>query len=269
MFVEASVSSFAFMKLFILLLFALLPCAVQAQSASAELVPFRRGALWGYADRKGQLVLPLQFDEVGPYVEGLAWVRQGSRYGYIGGGGHLVTPVQYEQASNFRRGRATVVLGGDTFDIDRNGTRLTEPAPSAPEQDFLEQGDLLRQQGKVGFRFSVGRGALPPIYDEIRDLYHDGLVLVRQGQKWGVANAEGRLTLPVEYDAIRANADNGYAFPVVEQQGRLGYLSNSGTLLTPLKYTAAEPFVAGVARVTTAEGKVGYIDDTGREYFEQ
>ncbi|GAA4391619.1 WG repeat-containing protein [Hymenobacter koreensis] len=242
---------------------------LRAQPTAAQLVPYRQGTKWGYADRRGQLVLPLSYDEAGPFVERAAWVRQGQLYGYIDGGGHPLTPVQYERAGNFANGRATVQLGGETFDIDRNGLRLIEPASRAPEEDFLAQGDAVRQGGKVGFRFSMGSNkVVPALYDELRDLYHDGLLLVRQGTKWGVLNAEGQPTLRPEYDAIRATDANGYVYPVVEQRGRFGYLSHTGTLLTPIKYTAAEPFVAGVARVTTPDGLVGYIDETGREYFD-
>ncbi|QHJ08170.1 WG repeat-containing protein [Hymenobacter busanensis] len=256
-------------KLLVVLLLMAWPAGLRAQATAARLVPYRKGALWGYATAPGQLVLPLRYDEAGPFAEGVAWVRQGPLYGYIDGGGHPLTPVQYERAGTFARGRATVQLAGETFDIDRNGLRLTGPTPAPPEEDFLAQGDPVRQGGKVGFRFSVGSNAVVPAqFDELHDLYHDGLLLVRQGPRWGVLNAEGRLTLPLEYDAIRATEANGFALPVVEQRGRFGYLSPAGTLLTPLKYKAAEPFVAGVARVLTPDGLPGYIDEAGREYFE-
>jgi hypothetical protein len=231
-------------------------------------VPYHKGTQWGYADRRGRLVLPLRYDEAGPFVDEIAWVRVGGLYGYIDGAGNPVTPVQYERAGTFRHGRARVTLpGGETFDIGPSGQRLNEPAETF-EEDFLAQGDPVRQNGKVGFRFSVGEAVVPPVYDEVRDLYHDGLVLVRQGPKWGVVDNRGRLRLPAEYDAIRAVEQNGYQFPIVEQQGRFGYLGPDGKLLVPPKYSAAEPFEAGVARVTTPAGQTGYIDQSGREYFE-
>ncbi|OON68259.1 WG repeat-containing protein [Hymenobacter sp. CRA2] len=240
----------------------------QTPATAPRLVPYHKGAQWGYADRRGRLVLPLRYDEAGPLVDEVAWVRIGTRYGYIDGGGNPITPVQYERAGTFRNGRATVMLNGETFDISSTGKRLTEPA-EVVEEDFLPQGDPMRQGGKVGFRFSVGQATVPPLYDEVRDLYHDGLVLVRQGPKWGVVDSRGRIRLAPEYDAIRAVEQNGYQFPIVEQQGRFGYLGTDGKLLVPPKYAAAEPFEAGVARVTTTSGVVGYIDAEGREYFSE
>ncbi len=255
------------------LLGALLSVEAAAQTtapASSRLVPFRSGSRWGYADRNRRLVLPLAYDDAGPMVGEVAWVRQGALYGYIDGSGHPITPAQFSAAGSFGPGgRATVVLAADTFDIGPDGVRLPAATEPEPETDYLEQGDLVRRQGKVGFRFTSGSSTVVPAeYDEIRDLHHDGLLLVRQGAKWGVLNAKGRRTLPLEYDAIRATAANGFALPVVEQAGRFGYLGPDGKLLTPIKYTAAEPFVQDVARVITATSQPGYLDSRGREFWE-
>jgi hypothetical protein len=248
----------------------LLTTEATAQTAPAtRLVPFRQGGRFGYADLSRRLVLPPAYDDAGPMVNEVAWVRQGALYGYIDGSGNPVTPVQYTAAGTFGPdGCATVVLAADTFDIGSDGQRHTTPAAPTPETDYLEQGDLVRRQGKVGFRFTSGSSTVVPAeYDEIRDLHHDGLLLVRRGTKWGVLNAKGRLTLPLEYDAIRATPANGFSRPVVEQAGRFGYLGNDGKLLTPIKYATAAPFVLDVARVTTATGQPGYLDSRGREFW--
>jgi len=238
-----------------------------AQITTARLVPFRRGDKWGYADPSRRLVLPLQYDEAGPFVSEVAWVRVGQLYGYIDGAGNPITPVQFSKAGTFHRGRATVELKGETYDLDTSGNRLSAPAEPEPESDFLTQGDVTHKDGKVGFRFTVGQTVVPPIYDEIRENYN-GLLFVRQGPKWGVLNDKGKPVLPLELDAIRATEATGFTLPVVEQQGRFGYLADDGHLLVPPKYQAAESFVEGVARVTTPDGRTGYVDTRGREFFE-
>ncbi len=244
--------------------------ALLAQTTGSGLVPFRSNGRWGYADHARRLVLPLAYDEAGPFVNEVAWVRQGTLYGYIDGGGNHITPVYYTRASNFQQGRAHVELNGETFDINPSGQRLTTPPDPEPETDYLAQGDLVRRQGKVGFRFTIGSNTVVPSdYDEIQDLHHNGLLLVRQGTKWGVLNGKGKLTLPLEYDAIRATAANAFAYPIVEQASRFGYLDNKGKLLTKVKYAFAEPFTEEVACVTTSAGKTGYIDSRGKEYFEE
>ena len=254
--------------LFPLLFLALLLAAVGgwAQTAASRLVPFRQGTRWGYADRNRRLVLPVRYDEAGPFVDELAWVRQDSLYGYIDGGGNPVTPIQFTRVGNFQDDRATVVLHGETFDIGPSGNRLP-PQPAAEfDEDPLEQGDLVRSaEGKVGFRFTVGAATVPAIYDEIRDNYN-GLLFVRQGAKWGVINGKGKLVQPPQYDSIRLRGNLQY--PVVQLGGRFGYLSPEGTRLTEIRYLRAEPYFRGVARVQAPTGRFGYLDALGREFWE-
>lgn len=257
--------------LLLLALQLLLVAPALAQMPPSRLLPFRSGSLWGYADQRRHLVLPLRYDDAGPFVEGLAWVRRGANFGYITPNGSPLTPLHFTRAANFQQGRATVELHGETYQIDRTGNRLTATPGSTempPETDFLEQGDLVRRNGKVGFRFSVGHAVVPADYDEIIDTYN-GLLLVRRGAKWGVINHKGRLTLPLEYDAIRATPANGYAYPIVEQAGRFGYLTAAGKLLVKPEYRAAQPFMGGAARVVTESGQAGYVDTRGREFFEE
>ncbi|MET4105775.1 WG repeat-containing protein [Hymenobacter sp. UYP22] len=253
----------------LLLSWLLLLCAgaalvAHAQTTATRLVPFRQGTRWGYADRSRRLVLPARFDEAGPFQEELAWVRQGNLFGYIDGGGNPVTPIQYTRAGNFRQGRATVELSGETFDIGPSGHRLTEPAATELEEEPLEQGDVVRKDGKVGFRFTVGTASVPAIYDEIRDNYN-GLLFVRQAGKWGVLNAKGKLVQPLQYDAIRLTGN--LIYPVVQQNGLFGYLDAEGNRLTEIRYLQAEPFLQDVARVQTPNGRAGYLDSTGHEFW--
>ncbi|UPL48852.1 WG repeat-containing protein [Hymenobacter sublimis] len=236
-----------------------------AQTATSRLVPFRKGGKWGYADQSRRLVLPLRYDEAGPFVEEIAWVRQGQRYGYIDGGGNPVTPLQFTRATTFRLGRATVELNGETFELGPTGQRLTEPAPAEPEEEPLEHGDLVRKEGKVGFRFTVGSGSVPALYDEIRENYN-GLLFVRQGSKWGVIDSRGKLVQPVRYDAIRLTGN--LMFPVVQLGQLFGYLDEEGNTLTEIRYPQAEPFLGDLARVLAPDGQPGYINTNGQEFWE-
>jgi len=251
-----------------LLLFLVTVCAAQLH-VTPRLIPFRQGSQWGYADQQRHLVLPLRYDEAGPFVDELAWVRKGTHYGYIDGAGNPVTSVQFTRAGNFHLNRATVELNGETFDIGPGGRRLVEPAPEEPETDYLEQGDLVRKNGKVGFRFSVGQATIPAEYDEIRDNYN-GLLFVRQGQQWGVINSAGNLVQPVQFDNIQTIANNGdvLLLPIVAKGGRYGYLDEQGQILVEPQYREAAPFMAGVARVVTQAGQPGYINTNGVEFFE-
>jgi hypothetical protein len=41
------------------------------------------GKKWGYIDKKGQMIIPQQYDGAGKFSEGLAQVGMGDKLGYI------------------------------------------------------------------------------------------------------------------------------------------------------------------------------------------
>lgn len=250
---------------FLLLLMSMCLSTSWAQVEAPRLVPFRSGSRWGYADQKRRLIIPLRYDEAGPFAEELAWVRQGSYYGYIDGSGATVAPPKFTYATIFDHGRALVAIGTDTFAIDPAGQRLPSSATPKPEEDYLEQGDIIRKNGKVGFRFTVGNTVVPAEYDEIRDTCN-GLLLVRQGNKWGIMNSQGRVAHPLQLDSVRVAP--GSPLLLVKQNNLYGYLDAAGRFVVKPRYQAAAPFAAGVARVTTTAGQTGYINDKGVEFFE-
>jgi hypothetical protein len=93
---------------------------------------------WGYIDKTGKIVIPLQFVSALPFSEGLAAVEvrgtdgNSKRYGFIDRTGALVIPARFMKVQPvFRSGRAAVKM--DTAPspawglIDRDG-KLIVPA---------------------------------------------------------------------------------------------------------------------------------------------
>ena len=80
---------------------------------------------WGYVDRSGREVIPLQFLAAGDFAQGLAHVNVGRvrganegslcgplpNYGYIDKTGAFVIQPQFTHASRFQNGRARVSIG--------------------------------------------------------------------------------------------------------------------------------------------------------------
>lgn len=89
----------------------------------------RRNLKWGYVDREGREVIPMQFVGAGDFAEGLAAVNPGEgggdnesslcglpgSFGYIDKTGAFVIKPQFTHASEFRDGRARVSVGRITY----------------------------------------------------------------------------------------------------------------------------------------------------------
>ena len=129
----------------------------------------RRNLKWGYVDRGGREVIPMQFFDAGDFAEGLAAANpvgaggdgEGSmcgrpaNYGYIDRTGAFVIKPQFTHASKFQGGRARVSVGRITYvgrclccgprfigkhgSVDRGGTFVedeTKGGGAAPEEGW-------------------------------------------------------------------------------------------------------------------------------------
>ena len=84
---------------------------------------------WGYVDRTGREVIPMQFFDAGDFAEGLAPVNAGgsgggnevslcgspANYGYIDKTGAFIIKPQFTNAAQFQKGRARVSIGRITY----------------------------------------------------------------------------------------------------------------------------------------------------------
>lgn len=91
-----------------------------------------RGRKWGYLDAAGRVAIKPQFDEAGPFSDGLAPVRVADRWGYVRPDGAYALPPQYDAASAFAAGRALVSRDGRTGFVDAAGRVLGGDLKAAP-----------------------------------------------------------------------------------------------------------------------------------------
>jgi len=69
-------------------------------------------------------VIEPQFEEVGEFSEGLAWVRPFSRkFGYIDTSGKMIIKPKFEAAENFAHGLARVAVFGKENIVDPHGNK--------------------------------------------------------------------------------------------------------------------------------------------------
>lgn len=80
---------------------------------------------YGLYNLKGDLILPATYSFVYPARDHpFIMVREGRNYGYVNHSGDVVIPFIYENARNFAYGRATVLINGESYEIDSLGNRI-------------------------------------------------------------------------------------------------------------------------------------------------
>lgn len=83
--------------------------------------------LYGFIDRNGQWLIQPVYQRVSYYSEGMCAVQQDEKYGYINSAGELTIAFQFEDAGNFYEGLAAVKINGWTGFIDQTGKVVIEP----------------------------------------------------------------------------------------------------------------------------------------------
>lgn len=72
-------------------------------------------------DKKGNNVIPPQYDLIGIFKEGLSAVNLDNKYGYIDINNNVILPFIYDHATMFIDGKAKVEINNQKFIIDKTG----------------------------------------------------------------------------------------------------------------------------------------------------
>ena len=124
---------------------------------------------------------------------------------------------------------------------------------------------------KIGvFKYTFSDGvkidSLPAIWDAVQ--VNNYYAAVKQNSKWGVINFEGELVTELIYDTIASKEFGRGNFFKVKYQNKYGFLNEKGEEIISPKYSKADFFGYGIAKVWINEKIWFYIDIKGQEFYE-
>ncbi len=289
-------------RFFHIALVLLLPVVAAAVSLP-ELIPFRKGDKWGYADSTKKIIVPCRFTKVTQLERGYGLVFNGEKYGFVDSTGRLFHEAEfgfspdhcsYSFEGNFLR----VTKNGKSGTVDRQGNWRVEPVYDHLE--FMGKG-LLRavRDEKQGLVDTAGKVIVALAYDDVRTAYR-GLYVVSKNRKYGIIDGTGKVVTPFRYDwtgvfhegmmtvfstkgeennvlggfvdstgkevvpcMYESCGDFSNGRAVVGNNFKYGYIDKKGKLVIPLQYRCAGSFSCGLASAGL-DGKYGYIDTTGK-----
>ncbi|MCL1866274.1 MAG: WG repeat-containing protein [Oscillospiraceae bacterium] len=125
---------------------------------------------WGFADLKGKVAIPLEYDFVYEFSDGIAGVMKNNKWGAINTKGEVVIPLEYDEMQKFFEGFAGV----------RKGVGGT---------------------GKAGIINTKGEIIVPIEYDYTVNFSYGYAVVIKDGKR-GAVNTKGQLVIPLEYDRM-------------------------------------------------------------------
>lgn len=80
---------------------------------------------YGFMNSTGRIVIQPQYDEVGPFRNGLAVVSKDSKYGVINKKNELIVDFVYDEILDFQQDRAIAIKNGNYNLIDRSGRHIS------------------------------------------------------------------------------------------------------------------------------------------------
>lgn len=215
-----------------------------AQEFSQGLAGVKYGSVWGFMDRTGAFVIQPIYDGVGKfgeYIEDLAIVRKYDGQGLIDRQGNIVLqPLYrlYKYDGNF----AKISDSYDSFKeikygvIDKQGEILV---PCENEVVIINDSLIWvcknLKKNIYGLHDGSGQMLIPFGKYKFIGFYHEGLAMVKKGNKYGFINSEYKEAVKVEYD-YAWNFNKGIA--IVRKGKKHGIINVVGQIVVPIEETS-------------------------------
>lgn len=135
--------------------------------------------------------------------------------------------------------------------------------PKFREPDYDNELGLIRAtvKGKKGLLTPNGKTELPFEYQRVgkgSKVSSEGLIAVRQNNKWGFLDSDLNIRVPLIYDEVD-EFENGVS--IVELGGKEGIIDEQGKYLLEPIYSKISPVVRGGRRRIEKDGKFGFLDE--------
>ena len=224
-----------------------------------------RSLKWGFIDKTGKTIIPLQYEQANGFSEGLAAVKNGDRWGYIDITGKEVIPCTFYSAQSFVDGMAAVMFVMDPpyswGYIDKVGEfTITPHLVCFDVSSFYYGADLaIIRNGnngifKNGFINKYGMIAIQQVYDNASP-FIEGYAAVEKNGSWGFIDEKGNVVIPLEYSKASQFFDG---LAAVKKDGKAGYIGKNGEIVIPLEYDETYAFTNGIA-VVKKDGRYGLL----------
>ncbi|MBK7441028.1 MAG: WG repeat-containing protein [Bacteroidetes bacterium] len=221
---------------FLLIAVSLFACNKKSDFISdydLSIIPFEQNKLWGYIDKKGEILINPQFKTASLFYENIALVQtDDDKWGYINTEGKFIITPQYKQGSIFAEGIAIVVQ-------ENNHPQLIDT-----------KGEVIKTLTDL---------------EEVKP-FINGYALVKKGSYWGMINKTGDIAIPTIYKSLGNYYEGLAAFSLKgndDEEPKYGYINEKGIIIITPQFKYAGEFHDGLARVSNSE-LYGYIDKEGK-----
>jgi len=230
---------------------------------------------YGYADKTGNIVIPLDYEWATGFNDGIAWVMKDEKWGIIDKTGKQIVGYEYDGYIGFNNGLC-VVMKGSWYDgdalygaIDKTG-KVVIPVEYEWINWFSSSGvTVARKNGLEGVIDTTGKVIVPFEYDWIEFIYDDfEFLLAVKNDKYGTIDGTGKEIIPFAYEYISWFSEDGYAVIQLGEYftAKYGIIDKTGKItvwLDGYKYIGNN-LSEGLLAVGNDDDKYGFINTSGQ-----
>ena len=230
-----------------------------------ELERTEENGKFGFADKRGNIVIPCTWDYVYPFKEGLARVLQNMKYGFIDKTGKVIIPCRWRAAYSFNEGLARIMdKKGKWGFIDKTGAEVS-PCQWERVEKFCEGLACVKNdEGYIGFIDTTGKVIISCDWKLADSFNGEQIIVVDEFDHRFTFDKSGNL---LEFDLDdnikdKSTHETSTLHPI-RRNSKYGYINKAGTVVIPCKWACANKFYEGLAAVQDKKGKWGFVDELG------
>lgn len=218
------------------------------------LIPYNKNGKFGFVDAKKNVIIPLQYEEVMPFVEDsnriinkkimLANVKLNGKWGIINEKNQIIVPIRFEE--NLQWIKEHNVFTVQSYNFEKKNKNFFQLLDATGKE-------LLRLKGTVDWR----------------GFEQNGIAYVALDDKVGVINAKGKILIPFQYDMWSPVTEYCYSeglFGFCKNE-KFGFVNEKNEVVVPFKFELYPQittcFENGKARVMF-ENEIVLIDKKGK-----
>ena len=201
----------------------------------------------GIIDSTGMVVLPFDYDKIGPYEQNCFVFMKEGKVGAVNDMNELLLPFNYDMVippNSYIDSLYAVQLNGKWALAHRGGILVTDYIFDNVEYDLMKM--TLFINGNVFHLWSD---------------FTEGLAVVRKDDKYGFIDKKGKIALPLKYESAEPFSEG---LAAVQQADGWCYINKTGKTIIAGKFDICPgPFKNGHATIETENGSYT-IDKTGK-----
>ncbi len=199
-----------------------------------------------------------EYEVVGGFHNGLAYVKKDGKYGNIDTSGNLVIPCIFDQSLHFYDGIAIIDTESGQQFFDTSGNLLFTTNYLYVENFSEGMAVVWSRDNKYGYIDKTGKEVIPCKYNGALEFRHGVAPTTMGGGQYDIIDKAGNVLFTCYYDAITAFYDG---LARVNVKADFAFINTKGEEVTPF-YDSAEVFYNGLASVLI-DNKRGFINTKG------